>query len=526
MRPAFVSAPLASNPGRTAAALASLAILTVLVRTPFVHNAGADEAFYLVVGRQWLNGVPPYAGAFDVKPPLLFLLMAGAEALFGTSLLACKALASAATALTACGLYLYGVRFLGALAGAAAAILYIFSTLAGGGTFFSAELLMAPFTTFGVLVGLSAVSGQGRARIAGLLASGALFGAAACVKQTAVFEAAPLALWLSLQTQGRARLEALAMFAAGFCAVPAAFAVYYMAIGHLGDMLDAVCAAAIRRAGVDYVPWSKAFTLLLTGMLPLLPVLAMAGSLWAERRPLRSHPAYASIRFLMAWAACALLGVLITKAMFAVYILPLLQPLCLAAGGFAQLVLGRVRARTPRLALQTAAIAAAVLYSWWAASSLLWAGEDSVKAAGAAAALMAREGKRAGDRILVVDRDLLVYVAAGAEPAFPIFHPQQLLCGFPAHGAGTALSDAMNASPAFVIVARPPQVRACELPARRAAIEPRLAQHYCELGRFESTVTGWPGGFIVLGLKERLGPASREACGKRSAFPAAEPAGQ
>ena len=84
----------------------------------------------------------------------------------------------------------------------------------------------------------------------------------------------------------------------------------------------------------------------------------------------------------------------------------------------------------------------------------------------------------------------------------------------------------MNASPAFVIVARPPQVRACELPARRAAIEPGLAQHYCELGRFESTVTGWPGGFIVLGLKERLGPASREACGKRSAFPAAESAGR
>ena len=165
---------------------------------------------------QWLNGVPPYAGAFDVKPPLLFLFMAGAEALFGTSLLACKALASAATALTACGLYLYGERFLGAFAGAAAAILYIFSTLAGGGTFFSAELLMAPFTTFGVLMGLGAVSGQGRARIAGLLASGVLFGAAACVKQTAVFEAAPLALWLILQAQGRARLEALGMFAAGF----------------------------------------------------------------------------------------------------------------------------------------------------------------------------------------------------------------------------------------------------------------------------------------------------------------------
>jgi hypothetical protein len=83
---------------RPAGMLAATVLLAVLVRAPFNANVGVDEAFYLVVGRQWLHGTPPYAGSFDVKPPLLFLLMGGAEALLGPGLWA-KALATASAAL-------------------------------------------------------------------------------------------------------------------------------------------------------------------------------------------------------------------------------------------------------------------------------------------------------------------------------------------------------------------------------------------------------------------------------------------
>lgn len=84
---------------RLPAVRAGLASCTILVRLPFAANAGVDEAFYLVVARQWLEGQPPYAGSFDVKPPLLF------AAAFG------------AVFATAFGLYLFGRRFLGELAG-------------------------------------------------------------------------------------------------------------------------------------------------------------------------------------------------------------------------------------------------------------------------------------------------------------------------------------------------------------------------------------------------------------------------
>jgi 4-amino-4-deoxy-L-arabinose transferase-like glycosyltransferase len=163
----------------------------VLVRLPFLFNTGVDEAFYLVVGRQWLEGMmPPYA---YFKPPLLFALMAAAEAAFGPSLLAAKALAMASVSATAYALFLFGGRFLSERAGVTAALLYILSSLSLGGAFSPAELILAPFAAFGMLLGSSAALGRRRPSIWPLLAAGFCLGAAASVKQIAIFEAAPLA---------------------------------------------------------------------------------------------------------------------------------------------------------------------------------------------------------------------------------------------------------------------------------------------------------------------------------------------
>jgi len=506
---------LRSEQVRPAAAMAVIVLFTILVRAPFNSNSGVDEAFYLVVGRQWLHGMPPYAGTFDVKPPLLFLLMAAAEALFGFTLWAAKALTTAAVATAACGLYLFGRRFTGEIAGSAAAALYIVSALTLGGTLSPAELIMAPFTTFGMLTGLAAVLDRNRIRLPSLLLSGLLFGAAACIKHTAVFQAAPLALGLLLNHQGPARWKTFITFAAGACIVPLGFACYFSAIGHLGDFFEDAAISAIRRAGVGYMPWGKAARLMIAGMITVLPVLAMAGIFWAERRDLRNHPAYPSFRFLGAWTAGILLGIVVSKGMFFVYALPLLQPFCLAAGGFVQHVLGRIKSPGRRRFVRIGAVAAAALYTLLVVSHLFLTGGSSVKAAEAAAVLMAREGRRAGDRILVVDRDLPVYLAAGIEPPLSIFHPLHLLCDFPLKEAETALADSIGSNPAFVVMADAPVTVPCENRGRRAAVEARLAQDYCVLGRFESSITDWPGPFTVFGLKERRGTGSA-ACASSS----------
>jgi hypothetical protein len=164
--------------------MAGVTACAVLVRLPYLFNTGVDEAFYLVVGRQWLEGMPPYAYSFDVKPPLLFALMAAAETVFGPSLLAAKALAMASVTGTAFALYLFGRRFLSERAGVTAALLYILSSLSLGGAFSPAELIMAPFTIFGMLLGFSAVLARRRPPIWPLLAAGFCLGAAASVKHS------------------------------------------------------------------------------------------------------------------------------------------------------------------------------------------------------------------------------------------------------------------------------------------------------------------------------------------------------
>jgi 4-amino-4-deoxy-L-arabinose transferase-like glycosyltransferase len=480
-------------------------VLVVLVRLPFLYNSGVDEAFYLVVGRQWLDGVPPYAGSFDVKPPLLFGLMAAAEWLFGQNLLAAKALDMAAVAATACGLYMFGRRFTGELAGIAAAVFYIVSTLTLGGTFSPAELLMAPFTTFGVLIGLPAALDRTRPRVPALITAGLCLGAAASIKQTAIFEAVPLALALLWGRSLAKGLQALGTFAAGCCIVPALFALYFLATGHLHALIADVAVSAAGRMNAGYVPWSDAFLRLLFELTLVLPVVIMAGLLWVNRRAFRSGPAYPALKFLAAWTAAALLGVIAGRAMCEFYALTVLQPLCLAAGAYAQYALGSLPNPRRQWIAGLAMVAVVAFYSVSSVAPLVFAGGSGLRAAEAAAALMRQAGQCAGDRIMVVDRDVILYLAAGADPPTPVFHPLQLLCEFPFAGAAAAVSDSLDRRPAFVAVADPALLLDCEMPGRRPMLEARLARDYRLLGRFSSTVTSFkPGSFAVYALMNRV----------------------
>ncbi len=490
---------------RLLAALAAILVLAVAARAPFNSNVGVDEAYYLVIGRQWLHGLPPYAGAYDVKPPLLFLLMAAAEALFGPTLLAAKALTTASVAITASGLYLLGRRFMGELAGGAAALLYIFSSLNLGGTFSPAELIMAPFTTFAMLVGSSALPTSGRERMHRLAATGLLFGAAACIKQTALFEAVAFTLVLLWSCRAN-RLKAYAAFAAGCCAVPAGFALYFAAIGHFSDLIDLAAISALRRTGGSYSPaWSEAFRRMGIEALQVLPAVIMAAGLWSNHR-LPANRAVNAPRLLAAWTLGALAGLLGGGAMLHFYALTVLQPLCLAAGMFADVVPGRFEGRIRRRTWRAVALGFSIYFSVWSAATLYLPNGDSLRAAEAAAKAMREADLKPGEPIFVADRDLIVYLAAGADPPGRIFHPLQLLCDFPLSGADRAFADSLDRSPAFVVVADPASRLNCEHPDRRAMLESRLIRDYCALGRFGNLATaGRTGAFIVYGLKQRKG---------------------
>jgi len=298
--------------------MAGLTACVVLVRLPFLFNTGVDEAFYLVVGRQWLEGRPPYAYSFDVKPPLLFALMAAAEAAFGPSLLAAKALVMASVSATAYALFLFGRRFLSERAGVTAALFYILSSLSLGGVFSPAELILAPFAAFGMLLGFSAVLARRRPSIWPLFAAGFCLGAAASVKQTAIFEAAPLAAFLFFGRPLKDGFKAIVFLAAGFAIVPVGFALYFLADGHFGAFFaDAVIAAA-GRVSVPPVSLSATAGGLFIGLMLMLPIIILAAAACVFPGGLKNS----TLPFLAAWTAGTLAGVLATRAALVIYFLP------------------------------------------------------------------------------------------------------------------------------------------------------------------------------------------------------------
>jgi 4-amino-4-deoxy-L-arabinose transferase-like glycosyltransferase len=485
---------------RPVAVMAGLTACAVLVRLPFLFNTGVDEAFYLVVAGQWLEGMPPYANSFDVKPPLLFALMAAAETAFGPNLVAAKALAMASVSGAVFALYLFGRRFLSERAGVTAALLYILSSLSLGGAFSPAELIMAPFTVFGMLLGFSAVLARRRPPLWPLFAAGFCLGAAASVKQTAIFEAAPLAAFLFFGRPLTDGFKAVVLLAAGFVVVPVGFALYFLADGHFGAFFADVAVAAAGRVSAPPVSLSDTVSGLLIGLLLMLPIIIMAAAAYVF--PGRG-PKSSALPFLAGWTAGALAGVLAARAALVIYFLPLLPPLCLTASAFLGRCGDRRQGRAPSIIAPTA-IAAVTAYSAFFTAPLLFSGRDNLASANEAAAAMRSAGLGGDDRILVADRDLIVYLAAGANPPAGVFHPFHLLCGFPLPDGANALADSLRSRPAFIVAANPPYARPCEMPERRLLLDSALARDYCQLGRFGNTLTGaGPGSLVVYGLKAR-----------------------
>jgi 4-amino-4-deoxy-L-arabinose transferase-like glycosyltransferase len=463
-----------------------LALLTLLVRAPFWWNVGEDEAFFLVIGRQWLHGVLPYVGNVDVKPPGLFALIAASETVFGAWGGALKILEGFAVTVTAFGLWLIGRRHLSRGAGLAAAALYIVFSITLDGTTDPSSIVSAPFTTFGMLIGLASVVDRGRDRTASLFAAGILFGAACTIRQPAVFEAAALAFALLAGRSAVARLKTIAALAIGMAVCPLAFALLYLASGHLDALISTAVLAAVARVGGNNIVWAEAVLRILPTAKPILPAAVMASVIWAERASLRHLPAYPMLRLLGYWALGGFFGALATRVSYWHYYLPLLQPFCLLSGAFITLVVGRLGNRTLRLTARVLILAFAAGYAVLSVAPLFLAGRVELRAAERATDLMREAGLRSDERILAANRGLAIYLAAGVDPPTKFFHPQHFLCNFPLAGADTALATALDKRPAFILIADPQLHMGCEREDRHAFLRERVARDYCLLGHIES----------------------------------------
>ena len=107
MRP---GAPIARAPRWLWALYAVFSTLALLVLLTF--SFGRDQGIYGVVAERWRHGVWPYEGAWDFKPPGIFLIYVAVQGTLGSSEWALRAAEALATVGLLAGLHAYACRVL------------------------------------------------------------------------------------------------------------------------------------------------------------------------------------------------------------------------------------------------------------------------------------------------------------------------------------------------------------------------------------------------------------------------------
>jgi hypothetical protein len=428
---------------------------TVLVRLPLWRMDGLDDAFYVEVAHLWTRGALPYVGAFDVKPPGFFAILAGAQILLGPSLDSLRAVAVAFDALAAAAMFFVGRRFGGASLGLFAAILYpVLSELATSNDAYSP---LAALTILAFLAALSPLSLMKRAALAGLF-----IGAAGAVKQTAGFEAVALVVILlsAPESAGRRGRAALA-FALAASVAPLGFLLYFAGHGAAQALFDDALFGALSRPGsasegLSFIDGVGRYFLLQKSVVAIfgLSVLALL-----RRRALRSALPDAPLGALEAWFALASLSIVAQRAIAITYLGPTLAPGLLLAGlciTKAAPELDPIPAAMRLVALGLASLATAL-------------------AAGAAA--IRASGPTLGDRLYVVNRGAWLYGALEMPPPTKYFYPGHTLCDFQENGPGL-LQEVLATEPRYLVVADRRIHYVCERKDRWRLVDAALKRSY------------------------------------------------
>jgi 4-amino-4-deoxy-L-arabinose transferase-like glycosyltransferase len=322
-------------------------ILPVLLRVPsfFEPHWYGDEGIFAAVAAQLLRGEVLYEGAWDHKPPLIFVLYAGVMGLFGESMAALRGAATIAVLVTQALIYLAVVPLAGPVRAALAALVFglLMAIPVTEGQLALTEVFMAVLTTAAICLYLRSrwvrpwhqpVPGRH------WLAIGVLFGLATAFKQVAALDAAALALFVLLAESRRT--QAAALIGVGIALPWLSFLVLFAVLGALPSFVEANLTYQLQYAVSGGRPGTQ------LAIAAAAPALALAFALL--QRPVRS---LASLPVL--WLGFALAGVLAAGAPYPHYLIQALPPLAVAS-----VLVPSVR---PRLLVPAAALAIVVAYT-------------------------------------------------------------------------------------------------------------------------------------------------------------------
>ena len=311
---------------------AVLLLLAAAMLAPgLVVGPSLDAAVFADVGGRMLHGVTPYLGAWDHKPPGIYLAAAAAQAILGwlgpwtadwvLSLVATVAIGVAvATALARIGIATWP-RTLAALGSTILASHYLVA-LGGGLT----EPPAAALVACALLLALGRTSG------AKLLMLGALVGLATLLSIQLLPGGAVVIALAVLQGPSPVRLQRTALAAFGFAAPLAAVAAWLVATGAMPAAVDAVVtyAAAYRASSGDFGPalaGSVAAWTTLVSLYLFAPAMLGVASGWSLPQPGRTL-----VVAMVVWIYASLVFFLFQGRFYAHYAIGLAVPLGILAG--------------------------------------------------------------------------------------------------------------------------------------------------------------------------------------------------
>jgi hypothetical protein len=451
------------------AVFVAVAAWTALVYLPFYRLDGPDDAFYVEAAHLWTRGAPLYVGAFDIKAPGFFAVLAAAQLVFGASLATLRGVTIVFTAIAATALYGMSRPFCGRVAAIVCATLFpILLEIYGD----AAYAVLCGFTSLAFLAALSPLPPERKAALAGLA-----IGAACCVKQTAALEALVL-MWIIVgSAAAEGKIKTGATFVGFASLAPLGFLAYYTFRGDLGVLHDDAVVFALQRpqSATDGISFAAGLRRSLTLQTPIFPVTLLAIFALARWRTLdQSFP----IGLIAAWLAAAFVSSVLQHALSAYYLAPALTPLLLlASAGLVKAVgarggrsLGTVMALFGALTVTTAVTlrGGAIVHNLQPVDQ---------KAIDVAAAAIEATRPLPSDRLFAVSRGGWLNVTTDLAPPTPYFHWFHTLCDFPGAGAGR-LAEALATRPRFLVVADPSKRFQCELDSHRTLIDAALASSY------------------------------------------------
>lgn len=311
-----------------------LVTFTLLVRLNVMGdpNYHIDEAFYLLVAQRMHLGDLLYVDIWDRKPPGIFVIyyLIGAVA---SGMLAVHIAAAISVGISAVLIFRLARMISGPGGAGLAACCYValVGRFAGAGAqtpvFYNSFMLGAVWLVASRLPRLE------RGEVPRVLYGAMLLaGCALAVKPVAACEGALIGVWILWSwrkampvPQILLRGAALALTAA--LPLAACFA-WYVAIGHLPDMWDAVVLSNFRRT---YLTNESVIVLGVIAALLALPVGIATLSTWFNRAELRISTHY---QLLFAWLVAAAAAFLAFPNKADHYVLPLLPPLAVAMAPF------------------------------------------------------------------------------------------------------------------------------------------------------------------------------------------------